>query len=327
MKILLLTLCTIIAINGYSQSQQYDSWQKRDTATVKQPQSNTLKDSLPGNTELKMLPAKTVKSPQQSPIRIIQDTTTNKIYYETYSNIEYNARKFKKSIESTAFRSPVPNRFTGHWSGFYYGFINTATNGYSMYAPEYKNFMDLDWAGSFNLQFNFIQHSIGLSSRNNMGLVVGLGFDYQRLKFSDKTMTVTTQDGKLMPLPLESLEIYNIRRSTYKTLYLSIPLLYEIQFPSRYKHNMYLSAGIVGGIRMHSKTKVVYDDHGKHKRKEKDSFNMIPFKADATVRIGYRSVFAYGSYTLTHLFKGDHGPELNLYTVGLGLSFVLKKGG
>ena len=181
--------------------------------------------------------------------------------------------------------------------------------------------MDLDWAGSFNMQFNFVKHSINLSPRNNMGLVVGLGFDYQRMKFADKNLTVTTEQGHLVPLSLDALGINNVKRSTFKTLYLSIPLLYEVQFPARYRKNLYVSAGFVGGIRMHSKTKVVYRDHGKQKRKEKDSFNMIPFKADVTGRIGYRDISVWGSYTLTNMFKGGHGPEIHPYTVGLGFTF------
>ncbi len=310
MKILALTLCLLITLCGYS--QQYDSWQKRDT-TQKQTQRKALQDSLPGNSEMKITPVKPNTPAQRPPLRTIEPTINNVESVELFAPfselIPYKKKGFKQGKNQN---SPARSRFKGHWTGFYYGFVN---------ASGTPDFMDLDWAGSFNMQFNFLKHSINLSPRNNMGLVVGLGFDYQRMKFADKNLTVTTEQGHLVPVSLEALGINNVKRSTFKTLYLSIPLLYEVQFPARYRKNLYVSAGFVGGIRMHSKTKVVYRDHGKHKRKEKDSFNMIPFKADVTGRIGYRGVSVWGSYTLTNMFKGGHGPEIHPYTVGVGFTF------
>lgn len=309
MKILTLTLCLLITLCGYS--QQYDSWQKRDT-TQKQKQQKTLKDSLPGDSEMKIKQVEPGTPAQRPPLRLIELNNTRgsvELFAPFAELIPYKTKGFKQGKSPN---TPARSRFKGHWTGFYYGFVN---------ASGTPDFMDLDWAGSFNMQFNFVKHSINLSPRNNMGLVVGLGFDYQRMKFADKNLTVTTEQGHLVPLSLDALGINNVKRSTFKTLYLSIPLLYEVQFPARYRKNLYVSAGFVGGIRMHSKTKVVYRDHGKQKRKEKDSFNMIPFKADVTGRIGYRGISVWGSYTLTNMFKGGHGPEIHPYTVGLGFTF------
>lgn len=305
MKTLTLTLCLLISLCGYS--QQYDSWQKRDTTVKKQTEQKTLKDSLPDKSEMKIKQIQPTTPAKQPPFRVAEPISTREsveLFVPFAELIPYKTKGYKSK--------PARSRFKGHWTGFYYGFVNASGT------PE---FMDLDWAGSFNMQFNFVKHSINLSSRNNMGLVVGLGFDYQRLKFADKNLTVTTEQGHLVPVFLDDLGINNVKRSTFKVLYLSIPLLYEVQFPARYKNNLYVSAGFIGGIRMHSKTKVVYRDHGKHKRKEKDSFNMIPFKADVTARIGYRGMNVWGSYTLTNMFKGGHGPEIHSYTVGIGFTF------
>ncbi len=60
------------------------------------------------------------------------------------------------------------------------------------------------------------------------------------------------------------------------------------------------------------------DNDNKHKKKNKGSFNMGPFKADAIARIGYRKINIWGSYTLTNAFKNK---DLHLYTAGLGLTF------
>ena len=63
----------------------------------------------------------------------------------------------------------------------------------------------------------------------------------------------------------------------------------------------------MGGVRLHSKTKVVYKDSSgdKHKKKEKNNFNMVPFKADLVGRVGYKRLSLWGSYTLTNMFKSD----------------------
>lgn len=315
MKTLLLILCILVTLCTYS--QEYDAWHKRDTTK----KSVSLNDSLRGKSEMKIRPSKPATPSQQYPIVILKDSDRDSDTLELKS-LKEMVTFGKNGFKVSPFRNKLPprSRFKGHWSGIYYGFINTAGVDYSMYPEGTPEFMDLDWGSSFALQFNFIKHSIGLSKRNNFGLVVGLGFDYQRMRFANKDQSITMQNGQVTPLSLSSLDISGIRRSTFKTLYLTIPLLMEVQFPAKSRNSLYVSGGVVGGIRMHSKTKVVYDDRGKHKRKEKDSFNMIPFKADVTGRIGYRSMAVWGSYTLTQIFKGNRGPELHPYTIGIGLT-------
>lgn len=312
MKILILSLCIFIGMNGYT--QKYDSWQKRDTTK----QRSSLSDSLSGNSEIKIISGKQdEKKTDTYPLSHLEMTHTNHNIWEL---VTFAKNGFKPSVYKTTNPKP-PRPFRGHWSGIYYGFINIGNSDYSMYPEGTPEFMELDWGGSFALQFNLFKHSINLSPRNNFGLVMGVGLDYQRMRFANKSQSITMIDGKVSPLSLESLGIHDIKRSTFKTLYLTIPLLLEVQFPARYRRNLYVSGGVVGGIRMHSKTKVVYYDGGKEKRKEKDSFNMIPFKADVTGRIGYNHITVWGSYTLTNLFKSGKGPELHPYTVGIGLAF------
>lgn len=209
--------------------------------------------------------------------------------------------------------------FKGHWSGFYYGFVNFAE------LPEAWKSLELDWGHSFAMQFNLCKYSINLSRRNNLGLVTGLGLEYQRLRFNNDNISVIKSEGSLEII--HSLQTYpeinKIKRSTFKNLYLTIPLLVEVQFPARIYNRMYISGGIMGGLRMHSKTKIVYEDNDgdKYRKKRKGNFNMVPFKADAIARIGYRNVNVWGSYTLTNMFKASDVPDLHLYTVGLGLTF------
>ena len=215
--------------------------------------------------------------------------------------------------------------FEGHWSGFYYGFVNFGNSMYEDTAyEEYGEFMELDWSHSFAMQFNVFKHSINLVHRNNFGIVWGAGFEYQRLRFENNYSSVTWADHQLIPIDLhENDKIASVKRSSFKTFYLTIPLMLELQLPAAKRNRFYISGGIMGGVRLHSKTKVVYKDSSgdKHKKKEKNNFNMVPFKADLVGRVGYKRLSLWGSYTLTNMFKSDKGPELHAYTVGIGVTF------
>lgn len=308
MKTFIFLLFILIPTCSFAQID--DLWQKRDTM------KRIFRDTLQSDSEMKILPGKE-KSTLHFPLITVEKESDSQNSRRTEINI-FGSNNYKKNRKSKDGRN---RSFQGHWEGFYYGFINMAKTDYSMYAPEQEGFMELDWAGSFALQFNLYDYSINLVPRNNFGMVVGVGLEYQRMRFEDKRTSITMVDGKVTPFSLPSIGIDNIRRSSFKTFYLTIPLLFEVQFPAKYKHNLYLSGGVMAGVRMHSKTKVVYDDGGKEKRKEKDSFNMIPFKADAIGRIGYRNISVWGSYTMTRLFKSGGGPELHPYTIGIGLGF------
>ena len=209
--------------------------------------------------------------------------------------------------------------FSGHLRGFNYGFINFAN------IPDEYKAIDLKGKNSFSMQFNIIKYNIGLNKRQNIGLVTGLGLEYQRLKFENDEFTLIKKDG--LSVPFETMAKYpeadNIKRSCFKNLYLTLPVLFEVQFPaSQMKANrVYVSGGVMGGVRMHSKTKVIYKDSDgdKHKRKNNGNYNMVPFKLDAIARIGFSRLNVWGSYTITNMFKNQ--TDLNVYTIGLGVMF------
>lgn len=266
-------------------------------------------------TELKIIRrTKTVENDEM----IIKGDNDKSNKYDNFSEfITLGKNGYKKSSKESKNR----RRFEGHWSGFRYGFTNFATNDYSAYPEGTPHFMDLDWSNSFNMQFNVFQHSINLVPSNNFGFVTGIGLEYQRLRFQDKNISIIKDDdGMVMPISLKDVGYTNVKRNSLKVLYLTIPVIMEVQFPTKSNKRLYISGGVTGGIRLHSKTKIVYnDDKGdKHKKRETDNFNIIPFKADVVGAIGYRGIQIWGSYTLTHLFKNNRGPELNAYTFGIG---------
>ena len=213
--------------------------------------------------------------------------------------------------------------FKGHWKGFHFGFMNFAN------LPDGWEDMELDMGSSFSMQFNFANYSVNLNSRGNIGLVTGLGIEYQRFRFSDENITLIKEKGNTIPVHVQDIytedNIDHVQRSSFKNLYLTIPFIFEVQFPAAKaaKKRIYASAGFMGGVRMHSKTKIVYrdSDDDKQKEKMKGNFHVVPFKVDVTGRIGYRNINIWGSYTLTNLFKSNTIPDLKVYTLGFGLLF------
>lgn len=213
-------------------------------------------------------------------------------------------------------RNPNP-RFRGHWSGYYYGFLNL-TSPDEPYPGSVDPFA-MDGGTSFTMQFNFAQYNICLSRKNNFGIVTGFGFEYQRFRFEyDNSITKNEQHGLS---PIYYLDT-DVKRSSLKNLYLSIPALLEWQFPARKKQRAYLSAGAVASFRLHTKTKVVYNDENgkKHKQKDSGNFYVNPVKVDLQARIGYRAVCLWGSYSLTRTFEKDKAPDLHSYSIGIGIT-------
>lgn len=210
--------------------------------------------------------------------------------------------------------------FTGHWTGFRLGFMNFAN-----LAPETEA-ADLNMKHSLCMQFNLMKREINLSKKNNLGIVTGIGLEYQRFRFLDGNTTFHKTDGQTLPTEVKILypDAREIRKSSFKNLYLTVPVLFEVQTPQSLVRpkRMFFSCGIIGGIRMHTKTKIVYqnDQSETAKKKEKGNFNMVPVKADAVAQIGFRNVSLWGSYTLTHLFRNSRIPNLHVYTVGFGFS-------
>ncbi len=210
------------------------------------------------------------------------------------------------------------SRFKGHWAGFEWGINNFMDEDFTLSREGDASFMDLNTGRSWDVNLNFAQFSLGFGS-SYIGAVTGLGIEFNNYYF-DNSNSIDEVDDQVVSRPLEP---SNLSKSKLTTSFLTIPLLIEGQFPNTSRdRRVFISAGIVTGLKLGSHTKVVYkNDDGKDKSKDKDDFNINPFRYGLTARLGYGCINVFADYYISTMFIKDKGPELHPFSMGLALTF------
>ncbi|MCK4919877.1 MAG: outer membrane beta-barrel protein [Bacteroidales bacterium] len=207
-------------------------------------------------------------------------------------------------------------KFKGHWSGFEIGLNSYVNDDYLMdVSPD---FMDLNTGKSWNYNINFLQHDLALVTQH-LGLVTGLGFEFSNYHF-DNGNVIMEENGVIVEVTAP----VNTDKARLQTVYLTVPLLMEFQVPAG-KKKFFVSGGVIGGVKVASKTKMIYFDNGdKKKDKVKDDFNISALRYGFTARIGFRSLKLFANYYPMALFEDGNGPVGgdNLYPFAVGLSLI-----
>jgi len=205
------------------------------------------------------------------------------------------------------------DKFDGHWEGIEFGFNSFAKPDYSMYSAANKDFMSLNQGKSLEFNFNFYELNIGLS-KNYVGLVSGMGLSFNNYRFEND---YTLQKGSIRTEPV-ALDPNNLAKTKLAVSYLNVPLLLEFQIPVNNREGrLFLSAGVVGGVKIGSHTKVKY---GNDKEKDRSGFNINSFNYAATARVGYKDIALFAKYSLTPLFESGKGPGLTPFTIGISFT-------
>jgi hypothetical protein len=211
--------------------------------------------------------------------------------------------------------TPYKTKFSGHYAGIDFGFNMLVNTDYSGYDSE---FLENDVFNSNSAYFNVVQQSIGLQKhRNTFGLVTGLGLHLQSYRLDDNTSIYLDENNVVQP---HFLYYDQNQKSKFALVSLTIPLLVEWQIPvNHYDNRIYISAGLIGSVRLGSHTKIKYRAEQKEKLKVDDHFSIQPFTYSLMVRTGYRWFNVFASYDLVPLFKKEKGPEVTPLTVGITL--------
>lgn len=228
-------------------------------------------------------------------------------------------KNFDDNTEKKGKKGKRSGGFRGHWQGLDLGLNNYLDHDNSFSLKGNDEFMSLRTSRSINVNLNMVQHSFGIIG-NQLGFVTGLGLEFYNY-FFEKNLTIV-EDAYGIIVPEYAPVGIDYDKTKLSMSYLTVPLLFEFQFPGHLKNSKRLrvAAGVMGGLKLRSHTKVVYHDNGKQKIKNWEDFNINPFRYGFTGRVGYKHVNLYVNYYPVALFQNGKGPEL--YPISIGISFV-----
>ena len=210
------------------------------------------------------------------------------------------------------------NHFDGHWGGFdigLNGFLNR-DNSFSLNSSD--QYLNLNQAKSWNFSLNFAEFNIGIVKRY-VGIVTGAGLQFNNYRF-DKNITLV---GDSTDLTYYTDTVLKFSKNKMVVTTLTIPLILEFQVPVNKGHNcVHLSAGIIGGLRIGTHTKQVFEINGNtNKEKQREDFHLSPVSYALTGRFGYDGVSLFVNYSLSSLLKSNEGSEVYPWSAGLSFSF------
>ena len=222
-------------------------------------------------------------------------------------NISFNA--LKKKLDQVS----VKKKFLGHWVGVELGFNWFLSPSGSFSLSGEQRPMRINMGSAINWNINFMQYSIPLRSEH-IGLVVGLGTNFNHFRFKAKNTMSTGTDYIIFHTTLQD-QGHNVKSSRFFSWSLTAPLLLEFQNRSTYWKRFYVATGAIAHLRLYSSTKVVYDKS--REMSESDSFNMHDLSYAATLRIGYGPIRLYGNFYPMGFFESGQGPKV--YPIELGI--------
>lgn len=207
------------------------------------------------------------------------------------------------------------SRFRGHWTGIDLGFNNYLTSKNSLVLPTNIDYMTLHSGKSMNFNINFSQLSLGLT--RHIGFVTGLGLNWNNYRFDGNNNIMKGTDGIIEVLDPGS----NLDKSKLATLFLTLPVLLELQLPIE-SNRLSFAAGPIAAVKLGSHTKMVFENG--QKVKSGGDFNLNMLRYGATARVGYGNFQLYGTYYMTPLFRTGKGPagiDLYPFEIGMALTF------
>lgn len=201
-----------------------------------------------------------------------------------------------------------------HWGGVELGFNQLFSEPFNTDMPKGYEYLELNSGKSIAVNLNLFDHGFKIY-KHHLQLVTGLGITWNNWRFQNDVYLVPNQP-KLTGL----IDSVPMRKSKLTASYVTIPLLIEFNSHEMERKSFHIAAGVIGGYRIGTHTKRVYIENDKKRKiKDYDDFSLDTFRADATVRIGYRGFTLFASYGLMPLFKTSQAPDLKPFTVGLAL--------
>lgn len=297
---IVMACCISIAVNSQEPDSLMDE-NKADTTNLMLGKKKITIVENDGETDIKV----TDRDKKEEREEITEEV---EVYEETENNNSNN-----DDNSGSWSRKKSNKHFKGHWDAFQIGINSYVTSDMSTSLPDNMDFMSLNTNKSINVNLNMFQQSFGIIGRS-LGMITGLGLEFTNYVFDGNNSIEKDATGYIVP----TYPPYKLDKSKLTTSYLTVPLLLEFQFPGNKRSNrLYMNAGVVGGIKLGSKTKIKYKENGdKQDKKNKNDFNLNALRYGFTGRIGIKHLSIYGTYYPVALFEKNKGPELYPFMVG-----------
>ena len=210
--------------------------------------------------------------------------------------------------------APKSLLFDPHWGGFDAGLNMLLTPGTAL-APEGEYvFLDLKPLKSWNFNFNIADVGIAFSRSHIAGLYTGIGLGWNNYSFANPVRLVKGDQHIEADWVDETVEGH-VKKSKLGVLYAQMPLMIEVR-PVR---GFFIAAGVTGGLRIDTWSKIKFMD--RYKEKLHNDYYVNPLKLDATLRAGGSDMGFFASYNLLPLFREGCGPDAHTFNVGFTLLF------
>ena len=206
-----------------------------------------------------------------------------------------------------------------YWSGFEVG-VNLLMN--NQFEPDFQeSHLQIDPANSFVYNFNLLEKRIRFGT-DHIGLVTGIGFTNSRFGFNNPNLRLASTADTTMGVVDSSL-FSGFTKNQLRVNYFNIPVLIQINTSKNPKKNFHIAFGAIGGVRIGSNVKYKYEvaNGGDSKEKVNGRFNVNPFHATLTARIGYRNFGLFANYNMLPLFENQASRVAKPLTFGASFHF------
>ena len=199
------------------------------------------------------------------------------------------------------------HKYHAHGSGLFAGFSNLSTR--SLTEIGAVNEAEIKFS-SYEIGVTLFGMDVQLCKKYGWLFFAGLGFKVQQynadLNYAFVMNSITNRTEQVRPDNL----FYN--KSRLVQWYMHIPLMFEYQKKLAKKSNFFVQAGVELGLKLSSKSTVVYrNDRDKRvKQLMGRGMNVNPLTVDAKVEIGFNSFALYARYGFIELFRHNRGPEV-----------------
>lgn len=193
-------------------------------------------------------------------------------------------------------------------------------------------FMTIDNGRSRFFAINFLEQKINFGT-HHVGLLTGIGLEFTNYHLKNNVQLAYNADS-VFGVPLDTPEL---RKNKLRQTGLRVPLMLEFNtkrapLPTEEeilarkakgynaKGNVHLAVGVVGSWYFDTMYKQKYRmDGDRRKVNDNGDYLLLPYRAAASVRVGYGSFNLFAEYALTPLFRDGQGPELTPFNIGITL--------